>query len=199
MEVQRLAEGLWRWTAPHPEWKPGDDWEQDVGCVYVETPEAVVLIDPLVPAGEERETFWEALDRDVDRFARPVVVLLTCEWHVRSAAEVAERYGASRPGPGETLPEAIEPFAVPSVEETLYLIPEQCALVSGDLLIGEGGTVRLMPESWMEGRTTPEDLRATLRPLLDRDLERILVSHGAPALERGREALAAALGHAHTS
>jgi hypothetical protein len=24
VEVTRLANGLWRWTAPHPDWKPGD-------------------------------------------------------------------------------------------------------------------------------------------------------------------------------
>jgi hypothetical protein len=193
VEVERIADGLWRWTAPHPEWKPDDDWEQDVGCVYVETREAVVLIDPLLPSGDDRDVFWAALDRDVDRLARPVVVLLTCPWHERSAAEVTARYGA-----GRDVPEGVEPFAVPSVEETLYLLPDHLALVAGDLLIGEGGTVRLMPESWIEGRTTPDELRATLRPLLDRGLERVLVSHGRPVLEDGGAALAAAI-HAQSS
>jgi glyoxylase-like metal-dependent hydrolase (beta-lactamase superfamily II) len=194
VEVERIADGLWRWTAPHPEWKPGDDWDQDVGCVYVETPEAVVLIDPLVPEGDDRGTFWEALDRDVNRLGRPVVVLLTCPWHERSAAEVTERYGATRDAP----PQQVEPFAVPSVEETLYLLPAHRALVSGDLLIGAGGGVRVMPESWIEGRTTPDELRATLRLLLDRGLERVLVSHGRPVLEGGGAALASAL-HAQSS
>jgi glyoxylase-like metal-dependent hydrolase (beta-lactamase superfamily II) len=189
MEVERIADGLWRWTAPHPEWKPGDDWDEDVGCVYVETPDAVVLIDPLVPQGDDRAVFWEALDRDVNRIGRPVVVLLTCEWHERSAAEVAERYAASRDG----VPPGIEPFAVPPVEETLYLIPAHRALVSGDLLIGEAGGVSLMPDSWIEGRSTPDELRAILRPLLDRGVERVLVSHGRPVLEGGGEALAAAI------
>jgi hypothetical protein len=50
-----------------------------------------------------------------------------------------------------------------------------------------------MPESWMEGRWTPDDARAALRPLLDRPIELVLVSHGAPVLAGGREALAAAL------
>ncbi len=74
MEVTRLADGLWRWTALHPDWKPGDGgpdgWEQEVSCVYLEAPDHVVLVDPLVP-GDERDRFFEALDRDVERARRP--------------------------------------------------------------------------------------------------------------------------------
>lgn len=192
--MQRLGDGLWRWTAPHPEWKREDDWDQDVGCVYAETREAVVLIDPLVPAGDDRDRFWDALDRDVARLGRPVTVLLTCPWHERSADEVADRYGASRPAPGEPLPAGVEGLPAPEVEETLFVLPEHRAVVAGDVLIGDGqGGVRLMPESWMEGRWTPDDARAQLRPLLERPIELVLVSHGAPVLAGGREALAAAL------
>ncbi len=43
MQVQQITPGLWRWTAWHPEWK------EDVGCVYYEGHDAIVLIDPLVP------------------------------------------------------------------------------------------------------------------------------------------------------
>ena len=42
MQVTRLADGLWRWTALHPDWKPGDGgpdgWEQEVSSVYLEAP-----------------------------------------------------------------------------------------------------------------------------------------------------------------
>jgi glyoxylase-like metal-dependent hydrolase (beta-lactamase superfamily II) len=194
MDVQQLGEGLWRWTAPHPEWNPGDDWDRDVGCVYAETPEAVVLIDPLLPAADDRERFWEALDRDVSRLGRPVVVLLTCEWHGRSADEVAARYGASRPGPGEPLPAGVEGVAVPAVEETVFVLPEYRAVVTGDIVIGDGqGGVRLMPDSWFEGRWTPGEARVELRRLLERPIELVLVSHGEPVLTGGREALAGAL------
>ena len=34
MTVTEIATGLWRWTAPHPDWKEGEGWDQDVGCVY---------------------------------------------------------------------------------------------------------------------------------------------------------------------
>ena len=63
MDVTELVPGLWRWTAPHPDWSPEDDeggegWARDVGCLYLETPRALVLFDPLAPAEEtERDRF----------------------------------------------------------------------------------------------------------------------------------------------
>jgi hypothetical protein len=41
-------------------------WPQEVGSVYAELPETIVLIDPQVPP-DEAERFWGALDRDVER------------------------------------------------------------------------------------------------------------------------------------
>ena len=87
MDVTEITPELWRWTTWH------DEWRHEVGCVYVEAPDAVCLIDPLVPA-EEAERFWQALDRDVERLGRPVHVLITVYWHTRSARALVERYGA---------------------------------------------------------------------------------------------------------
>lgn len=186
MIVSELAPGLWRWTAPHPDWKESDDWEQEVACVYYEAPGATVLIDPLVPP--ERERFFEALDRDVERRGLPVSILLTVPWHGRSSAELAERY--------ETMaqaPEGAEPFAVPEVDETLWWLPEHGALVVGDSLFGDGaGGLSLCPDTWVKGEQRAV-LRSSLRPLLDLAIERVLVSHGEPALKDGRAALAQAL------
>ena len=68
MKVEPIAEGLWRWTAPHPDWRDGADWDRDVGCVYWETDDAVVLIDPLVPsAADDQARFLEALDRNLQQ------------------------------------------------------------------------------------------------------------------------------------
>jgi glyoxylase-like metal-dependent hydrolase (beta-lactamase superfamily II) len=187
VSVSELAPGLWRWTAPHPDWKEGADWDQEVGCVYYEAPDATVLIDPLVPP--ERERFLEALDRDVERRGLPVTILLTCKWHERSAVELKERYGA-----GDTPPAGVEAFLVlPEIEETLWWLPAQRALVAGDVLIGAPDGISVCPDSWLEDEASPAAIRAALQPLLDLPVERVLVSHGEPVLEDGLVALQRAL------
>ena len=90
MDVLEIAPRLWRWTAYHEEWK------EDVGCVYCETEDGVVLIDPLVPA-DDGKRFFGALDKEVH--GQQVHVLVTVFWHVRSAAAMVERYGARVWGP----------------------------------------------------------------------------------------------------
>ena len=189
MRVTELAPGLWRWTAQHPDWKQGDDWEQEVGCVYYEAPAATVLVDPLVPGGSERDRFYEALDRDVERRGLPVALLLTVPWHERSTAELIERYG-----PTKEAPTGVEPFAVPEVDETLWWLPEHAALIAGDALVGARDGVAVCPDSWLDARSSHDSIRAALRPLLDLPVQRVLVSHGEPVLERGHAALARALG-----
>ena len=191
MRVQEVAAGLWRWTGLHPDWKPEDagpeGWDQEVGCVYYEALDAVVLVDPLAPP-EDEERFWAALDRDVERAAKPVRILLTVSWHGRSAEAVAKRYGAATEGP---LPTGVEARALAAFEETAYWLPAHGALVFGDVVLGADDGLRLCPESWLEG--TLAELRDELRPLLELPVERILVSHGEPVLAGGRAALARAL------
>ena len=197
MEVTRIDDGLWRWTTPHPEWKPGDDWDRDVGCTYWEAPDAVVLVDPLVPVeGDERARFLEALDRDVARRGLPVVVLLTCSWHRRSADELAGRHGARVVGPEgeELLPGDARRIAAPSAEEVVYWLPEARAVVPGDVLLGTDSGLTLCPESWLEDRGGRARLVRELAPLVELPAERVLTSHGPPVLAGGREALARALG-----
>jgi glyoxylase-like metal-dependent hydrolase (beta-lactamase superfamily II) len=187
MDVQEVAPGLWRWTAPHPDWQEGADWQREVGCVYVEAHDATVLIDPLVPPESER--FFEALDRDVERRRLPVSILLTCAWHGRSSGELAERYG----GPTEVSADDVVALPFPIAHETMYWLPDHRALVTGDSLMGDGrGGIAVCPETWLEGNA-PELLRRDLRSLLDLPVERVLVSHGEPVLADGRAALEAAL------
>jgi glyoxylase-like metal-dependent hydrolase (beta-lactamase superfamily II) len=197
MEVERIAPGLWRWTAPHPEWRTDTEWPRDVGCVYYEGGDAVVLIDPLVPADED-DRFWHALDRDVARADRRVVVLRTVHWHQRSIDEVLARYPGARMWSGESdepLPAGVKAYPVEHADETLFWIDEHRALLAGDVLLGtEGGGVRPCPDSWLPEHVKGAEFRASLRFLLELPIELVLVSHGRPVLENGREALAAALG-----
>ena len=193
MDVQMITEGLWRWTARHPDWAPGKDWPEDVGCVYYEAPQAVVLIDPLVPA-DEAERFWRALDRDVEGLGRPVVVLVTVGWHERSVDTVSSRYGATvwRHGDGGPLPDGVRALPVEAAEETVFWLPEHAALVPGDVLLEEDG-LRLCPASWLPDGRTLDEVREALAPAPELPVERVLVSLGRPLLAGGSEALAATL------
>jgi glyoxylase-like metal-dependent hydrolase (beta-lactamase superfamily II) len=75
----------------------------------------------------------------------------------------------------------------------VYWLPEHRALVPGDVLIADDGGLRLCPESWLPEKKTLDDLRDSLRPVLDLPVELVLVSHGEPVLENARAALAGAL------
>jgi len=189
VRVQEIATGLWRWTGLHPAWTPADGgpdgWEQEVNCGFYEAPEAVVLFDPLVPM-EDRDRFFDALDRDVERLGRRVRVLLTVDDHRRSSEELAKRYGATV---GE-VPRGVE-VALDRFDERVYWIPEHRSLVFGDVLVARGGRLEL-PRSWI-GEEHYDATIDALRPLLELPVERVLVAHGEPVLEDGRAALAAAL------
>ena len=79
----------------------------------------------------------------------------------------------------------------------MFWLAEHRALVPGDRILGApGGRLRLCPESWL--RYLPSGMNLTelahaLRPLLELEIERVLVSHGDPVLNRGRDALEASL------
>ena len=205
MDVVEIAPGLWRWTAYHEEWK------DEVGCVYYESPDGIVLIDPLVPP-EDTDRFLSTLDREVA--GQPVHVLVTIFWHARSAAAMVERYGARvwapttsraavarRAGvvtdafrPGDELPGGVEALRTARSTEVVYWIPAQASLVPGDVLLGDANSaVRICPESWLPASVKHADLARSLAPLLELPVERILVSHGDPVVENAHTALVAAL------
>ena len=77
--MNEVAPGIWRWTARHPEWHPGE-WGAEVGCYALAGGGRTVLIDPLAPAGDGG--FWERLDGVV---AGPLICLITIGYHLRSA------------------------------------------------------------------------------------------------------------------
>ncbi len=195
MRVREVAAGLWWWTGLHHAWTPGDGgpegWEQEVGCVYYEGPDAICLFDPLVPM-EDRDRFFEALDRDVAAARLPVRLLLTVADHTRSVATLAERYGAEPPvvPPARpALPAGVEIAAEPA-GELVFWIPAHRTLVAGDVLLGRDRGL-WVPEPWLEDAY--DSAVAALRPLLELPVERVLVTHGEPVLQDGLTALATAL------
>jgi hypothetical protein len=200
--LAELRDGLWRWTARHPDAeddpKPESpaDWPPDVGCVACAADGALVVVDPLVPAGQA-EPFWTGLDELVARHGPRVAVVTTIGWHRRSRAAFVERYGASTSRARANLPAAVRPLPIRGAGETMLWLEEHRALVPGDRLVGDGaGGLRLCPESWLRylGRgMTLADLRAALAPLLELPVEMVLVSHGAPVLRQGAAAIERAL------
>jgi hypothetical protein len=192
VETIRIAEGLWRWTAPHPSaanWPDrGPPVPAEVGCVYYEAPDAVVLIDPLLPAGEEDE-FLAHLDRDVERLRRPVSILLTAKWHERSAAILRERYRA-----GDRIPSSVEVYRIEGApeEQLAYFIRPHRALVVAEIFVGDGrGRLALSASPALVDRAA---LDRSLRAIADLPVELVLVSHGEPVLGDGRRAIELALG-----
>ena len=189
--LEQVAPGLRRWAAWHP------DWRQEVGSVAVDTTDGLVLIDPIDPPPEVRS---------------PATVLLTVFWHARSGGALgAEHVWAHTRGvrklknrgvvvtdPFEKdpeLPGKIEAVPTAREGEVIYWLPQQRAIFVGDVLLGAGAKphatsepLRLAPENWLEGATTKQLVRSLL-PLLDLPVERILVSHGDPVLQGGKEVL----------
>ncbi|HEX8206200.1 MAG TPA: hypothetical protein VF587_09090 [Solirubrobacteraceae bacterium] len=190
--MQEILDGLWRWTAKHPAWKPAaepgdaDDWPQDVGCVAYRAERALVIVDPLVP----EEGFLDELVEQVDL---PVCVLQTIGWHSRSCEQVERRYAdrlAEEPGPG------VDPVPIGGAGETMVWLPAIRALVPGDRLIGDGeGGLRMCPDSWMKNlKLRQAGLAEALRPLLDLPVDAVIVSHGEAVLSDGRRLIARAIG-----
>jgi hypothetical protein len=191
VDVQQLGKGLWRWTAPHPSAADWPDWgppvPPEVGCVYYEAPDAAVLIDPLLPAGEEEE-FLAYLDRDVERLGLPVSILLTATWHERSAQVLRARYSA-----GDAVPESVEVYRVEGApeEQLAYFIRPHRALVVAEILVGDGrGGLALVPSPALADRAA---LDRSLRRIAELPVELVLVSHGEPVLRGGRRAIESAM------
>ena len=200
MDVRELRPGLWRWTAAHPEWEHAEHWGPEVGSVYAELPDALVMVDPLVPQDEE-DRFWEALDRDVERVGKPVHVLLTVHWHERSVAAVLDQYKATlwRPEEKGTLPAGVHAEVVKGSDwvEALFFLEPHRALIAGDLLIGKAGGGIELPVGWFpkgEQDWAQQELKPELRKrLAELPVELVVVSHGEPVLEDGAAALERAL------
>jgi glyoxylase-like metal-dependent hydrolase (beta-lactamase superfamily II) len=174
-----------RWTAWH------GDWKQDVSSIAIDTADGLVFIDPLDPP---------------EGLGAPDHVLVTVFFHARSAGGLGGRVWAPAAlvrrlrnrgvevtdpfEPGDMLPGGIRAFETGRPGEVLYWLPDQRALVVGDVLLGS--PFRLCPTSWMRP-ATHDDLRTALRPLLDLPIERIYLGHGEPVVAGGRDALAALL------
>ena len=201
--MNELRPGLWTWSAPHPSWTPEEGgpegWERAVRSYALDAGDSVVLFDPLVEPPRV-----EALAG-----GRPVVVVLTCQWHRRSAGELVEALDATVHAPADALPELgfealgyelgddlpgdVEPQIGGYPNEAMLWLRGHAALVAGDVFLGGERGFRVQPDSWLAEGLTHDGLRERLRPLLDLPVELLLPTHGDPVTEAARETLREAL------
>jgi glyoxylase-like metal-dependent hydrolase (beta-lactamase superfamily II) len=192
--VRQLQTGLWHWEAPHPDWKPGANWDQVVSSYAIDDGERLLLFDPL------------ALPSEIDKLAagRETAIVLTCPWHVRDGRNLAERLGAplyvpppdeGDPNPveghvfraGGRLPVGVEAFAGMEPNDLVLWVESRRALVAGDTLIDRGHGLEF-PADWAnKGVPPPEQIVEALRPLLELPVELVLPTHGAPTDRAGLE------------
>ena len=179
--MEELAPGLWRWSAPHPRWRPGMDgpggWAREVNSVAYDTGDALVVIDPLVED-------WEALDGLTA--GRRVVVVLAAVWHRRSTDEVLARYGGEL---RDTTPEA-QTLPVGDEGERLLWLPGPCALFSAEALTGSADGLRVAESPALRSRAELDD---QLRRAAGLGVEIVVPAHGPPILRDGSAEILRAL------
>ncbi len=220
--MDELAAGIYRWTAPHPEWRPKTEEVESYALV---AGEALLLVDPLVPAedDERRAALLAQLDLLAAAAAR-VELLITVPYHTRSAEALYERFAAARPTrlwghalvrkrlrqetPLEVVPMgaagtaapiaggAAEAYTVgrPRRSEHPMYVPELRAVVFGDAVVGAQGGLRFWILSSGTGDDWYRDVFAPgLEPLAERPVAHVLVTHGAPVIGDGQRQLALCL------
>ncbi|HET6341447.1 MAG TPA: hypothetical protein VFG78_04625 [Gemmatimonadota bacterium] len=192
---REIAPGLFHWSAFHPEQRVV------VSSYFVES--SHVLIDPMVP--DDGLTWFET--------RAPEHVLITNRYHSRGSAAFAEAFGcpvrchraavehvrervAAEPFEhGEVLAGGIEALAVPGYtpDETALHVPAAGgALTFADNLIREGdGPLGYAPDGWYGDDPEPAKARVVeaCRPLLALDFRHLLLTHGEPIVDEGKEAL----------
>src|ERR671916_2594891 len=93
---KKLAKDLWRWTARHPEWHPGE-FGREVASFALRSGDDTVLIDPLLPP--DPGPVLQLIESNLgDRLS----ILITIPYHVRSSEEIWRQFrrGAKTPIPG---------------------------------------------------------------------------------------------------
>jgi glyoxylase-like metal-dependent hydrolase (beta-lactamase superfamily II) len=207
--MDELAPDLWRWTRRHPEWHP-EGFGDEVSAYALRDDEGLVIVDPLLDDDDD-----PALGELEQRASGDVRILITIPYHARSAELVWRRlggkghatiYGHARCARrltdssgfqavtgGDTIAGGIGAHSIgkPRRMEIPFELPSHRALAFGDAVVETGrGTLRVWKQwdtvsaDWYEQEFLP-----TLRPLAELDVDRVLVTHGAPVLKDGARAL----------
>jgi hypothetical protein len=212
--MEQLSDGLWRWTARHPEWHPGE-FGAEVACFAAQVGDSTLLIDPLLPA--DPSSVLAVID---DAVADRLAILVTVPYHVRSAEELWRRYRGDaettihgHPAaakrledrsafheiePGASLPGGVTAHTIgkPRRHEMPLHLPSHGALVFGDAVAESDGRLVVWSSEKIDAKVERfyrERFNPTLEPLLELDFDAVLVTHGRPLLDGGKRALRKAL------
>ena len=219
--MQKLRDGLWRWTARHPEWHPGEFGAEVASFAAKADGDrggTLLLIDPLLPADEAEAS--EVLDTLDGALAKRVAILISIPYHVRSSEELWRRYRGdvettihghpaaakrledrsafSEIEPGVPLPGGVTAHTIgkPRRYEMPFHVPSHDALVFGDAVAEHGGALRVWAADKVDARVERfyrERFNPTLEPLLELPFDAVLVTHGKPVMKGGKPALKKAL------
>jgi hypothetical protein len=196
-EVNEIAPGLWHWSAPH------DRINARVSSYYLAREK--VILDPMIPP-EGIEWFQQ--------HGEPAHVLLTNRHHDRHAWRLRDRFGCTvhcirnglheldGRGPvepfdfGDELPGGIVVHEVGAIcpDETAMHIASHRALACADGVIRarDSEALAFVPDFLMdEPDQTKQRLRDAYRGLLELDFTLLLLAHGEPVTDGGKEALRA--------
>jgi hypothetical protein len=212
--MEKLTEGLWRWTARHPEWHPGE-FGAEVACFAAQAGDTTLLIDPLLPP--EPQPVLDVVDKQLgDRLA----ILITIPYHVRSSEKLWKRYrkdaettihghracakrltdksGFEEIDPGAPLPAGVTAHTIgnPRRYEMPLHVPSHDALVFGDAIAETDGRLVMWSADKVDEKVATfyrERFAPSVRPLLELGAENVLVTHGEPIMGGGTDALRKAL------
>jgi hypothetical protein len=200
--MRELAPGIWHWTTFY------DSIGQDVSSYWIEP--AGIVLDPMVPDDVGLEWFE---DRDV----QPQQTVMTIGLHWRHNEQFAERFGSSIRVPAKSLSRyegtdradkvetyeagdeiapgvtAVEVGGIAPDETALHIAHGDGAIAVADALnrAQGGGPLAFMPDYLLgdDPETVKADLTDSLRGLLTRDWDALLMAHGDPIAGGGRKAL----------
>jgi hypothetical protein len=199
--MHEVLAGVFHWTAPHPRIgiEVSSYWLEDEG----------VLIDPLVPPEE-------GLDWFSGREVAPSAILLSNRHHYRESDRFADRFGCkihcNRLGLhefssgqhvqgfeiGERLPGGAVACGLDAIcpDDTALHLPDKRALVLADGVVrggphGQSGALGFVPDSLMDNPPVAKRglLAACERLAEEVDFVHLLLAHGGPVLDDGREQL----------
>jgi hypothetical protein len=212
--MDKLTEGLWRWTARHPEWHPGE-FGAEVASYAAQVGDTTLLIDPLLPP--DPSSVLAVIDENL---GKRLAVLITVPYHVRSAEELWKRYkqdaetsihghpacakrltnrsGFQEIDPAVPLPGGVTAHTIgkPRRHETPLHLPSHNALVFGDAVAESGGRLVVWASERVDAKVERfyrERFNPTLEPLLELDFDTVLATHGQPLMSGGKRALRKAL------